>query len=450
MRLIKKIRLFIWLFVGVVKKYSKLIVFSLILGGVSFFFAGYLTPVLQKAFIPRKIGLVGHYTLIDLPATVQKFLSSGLVDITTDGQPLPQIVEDWQVSEDQKSYQFKLKDNLTWVTGEPLKAEEIKFELKDVEVEILDGQRLKFQLQEPFTPFPLLLAKPIFKKGLVGLGPFRLLKVKNNGQLVDTLTLKSDSETIAFKFYPTEEAAKTALKLGEINELRISYSCQLESDWNNYFTLEKQLQTNQFIALFYNLDDANLASKQLRQALTYAIKEKPTDSSRAVGPISPASWAFNPQVKKYDFSSQSAQELLAQFNEEGNGETEENSELNLTISTVPLFLDLAEKIKANWEEVLGLEVEVKMIDNLSDPFQILLVAQEIPPDPDQYSLWHSTQTSNITRIKSPKIDKLLEDGRKLVNTKERKEVYLDFQRFLLEERPAAFLFHPYTCNIKKK
>ena len=84
-------------------------------------------------------------------------------------------------------------------------------------------------------------------------------------------------------------------------------------------------------------------------------------------------------------------------------------------------------------------------------YDAFLVIFDIPPDPDQYTLWHSTQAgSNISRYKNPRIDKLLEDGRLNLDTEARKKIYLDFQRFLLEDAPAAFLFHPTWYTISRK
>jgi len=59
-------------------------------------------------------------------------------------------------------------------------------------------------------------------------------------------------------------------------------------------------------------------------------------------------------------------------------------------------------------------------------------------------LWHSTQVqnSNITGIRSPKLDKLLEDARKTSDTKGRKEQYQLFTTLLLDEAPAVFLYYP--------
>jgi hypothetical protein len=42
----------------------------------------------------------------------------------------------------------------------------------------------------------------------------------------------------------------------------------------------------------------------------------------------------------------------------------------------------------------------------------------------------------------------LEDGRKELNQEKRKIIYQDFQRFLIEDSPAAFIknLHSYTIN----
>ena len=79
----------------------------------------------------------------------------------------------------------------------------------------------------------------------------------------------------------------------------------------------------------------------------------------------------------------------------------------------------------------------------SQNFQALLITQKIPSDPDQYSLWHSTQSeTNISKFSSPRVDKDLEDGRKISDLETRKQKYQDFQKVLLDHAPATFLYFP--------
>ncbi len=90
-------------------------------------------------------------------------------------------------------------------------------------------------------------------------------------------------------------------------------------------------------------------------------------------------------------------------------------------------------------------------DNQND-FDMFLAFWKIPTDPDQYFFWHSTQAGrgNIVNIKNVRIDKLLEDGRKYIEPANRKKEYLDFQKILVDELPAAFLYYPYSYTVTRK
>ena len=168
--------------------------------------------------------------------------------------------------------------------------------------------------------------------------------------------------------------------------------------------------------------------------------DKPAGDGRALGPESPKSWAFNPKVKPYDYSLDTAKSLLENL----------QTDFTLELITTPTYQALAEKIKTSWEQ-LGITVKIKVL-NLPDTnnYDALLVGQQIPQDPDQYLLWHSTQVGNITGYQNAKVDKLLEDGRKEVDPAKRKEIYLDFQRFLVEDTPAAFISYLDSVTIKRK
>ena len=125
------------------------------------------------------------------------------------------------------------------------------------------------------------------------------------------------------------------------------------------------------------------------------------------------------------------------------------SSVRVKLPTPPSsMMSVAEEIKKDWQQ-LGIETEIKLILSSEEEFEALLVTQQIPQDPDQYLLWHSTQTTNLSQYKSPKLDKLLEDGRKTFDQEERKEIYLDFQRFLVEDSPAIFLFHPTVYSLSR-
>ncbi|KKU96857.1 MAG: Extracellular solute-binding protein family 5 [Candidatus Amesbacteria bacterium GW2011_GWB1_48_13] len=146
-------------------------------------------------------------------------------------------------------------------------------------------------------------------------------------------------------------------------------------------------------------------------------------------------------MKKYTYDLPRAQELLSKV---------EKLPDNLVLSTVPTYLPEAEQLKKDWGQ-LGIKVSIQVTPDIPDEFQALLVAQAVPSDPDQYNLWHSTKDdTNLTNLKNPRIDKLLEDGRKIIDLRERLAIYQDFQKFLLDEAPAIFLYYPQSYLISRK
>lgn len=442
----KKFRFFWNLTKAFLRRHYLAFLGSLVLSIILLFFLTKITPFIIERMPEfkktKRIGVVGKFTLEELPQEILALVSLGLTQTLEDGSVLPALAESWQVEKEGKKYIFQLKDNIFWQDGTPVTASDINYEFSGLQKEVIDKKTLCFHLEEPFSPFLHVVSMPVFKKSLLGTGSYRVKKIEKEAEVVRTLVLSGAGEKLIFRFYPTLEAATTGFRLGEIDILQNVLKDPLADKWQDKLVIEEAVKINQFVGLFFNTKDPDLGDKTLRQALAYALrKDYP---HRALTPLSPKSWAFNPEVKTYDFSEEKAKEFYNKAREE------KEKSLTLELATPETFLTEAEEIKKSWEEVLGVQTNIKIINTLPSDFQVLLTALEVPLDPDQYTLWHSIQPGNITRFESPKIDKLLEDGRKIQNPSERKEKYLDFQRFLVEEVPVLFLYHPTIYTIKRK
>src|SRR5690606_16804395 len=149
------------------------------------------------------------------------------------------------------------------------------------------------------------------------------------------------------------------------------------------------------------------------QGLAYAIQDKSFGKPRTISTIPQTNWAHNAQVKTYDYDIERANQFL---------EPDKRSEpMKLTLTTFNELLPVAEKIAQDWLEV-GVQTEISVVNSIPETFDALLATQEVPSDPDQYALWHSTQGGSRLNYQNPKIDKLLEDGRKVVDQDERKTI----------------------------
>jgi len=377
---------------------------------------------------------------------VLNLVGQGLTTINENGEVVGALSEYWESNKEGTIWTFKIKNGLTWHDGTEVNASTINYSFKDVEIEKPDEYTIVFKLQSPFSPFPSAVAKPVFKKGFIGTGEWQINNISLAGEYVESITLVKKGLKKIYYFYPTEDLAKLAFKLGKVDILEDLLDPQEFEKWKNV-TIKSSVNPTRYVAVFFNNDsDPFKGSKEMRQALSYAIDKKKLSENRAISPINPNSWAFNPQVKKYDYDREHALEILNDLGKE----IIENT--NIKLVTTPVLLEIAETIEKDWEAI-GIDTTVQVSSAIPNEFQAFLAIYDIPKDPDQYAIWHSTQIANGTNISkfgNPRIDKLLEDGRLELNTEERKKIYLDFQRFLLEEAPAIFLYHPLSYTIIRK
>lgn len=438
----KTLRRYYWVTQSFLARHSKIIirttgiVLSIVL--IFFLFARYIPTPKHTT----RIGKVGKYSFEAFPSDIQSMLSRGLVTIKLDGSITPELAKSWEIKDDGKTYIFTLDDTIKWHDGSKLTPADITYNFKDVEVETGDNS-ITYRLKEPFSPFLSAVSKPILKKNKLGTSEFRLTKTQVNSGVVQALTLESETERRIYKFYPTETSSLTAYKLGEIDSIeRLSFISEATKT-DTTSIIEDDVNTdNQQSVLFFNNNDVILTSKPARQALAYAIKDKSFGKERSTSPIDKSSWAFNKLVKTYDYDAAKAKTLFSQ-------DIKDASSQKLELKTMLQYLDIAESIAQSWRETLGIQVEVKVVSNITSDYQILLTDFTPPIDPDQYTIWHSTQGTNFTHFSNLKIDKLLEDGRRTSDQKLRKDIYQDFQRFLLEDCPAVFLFKSNSYTLSR-
>jgi peptide/nickel transport system substrate-binding protein len=438
----KTFRRYYWVTQSFLQRHLKIIVqttvivLSLIL--IFFIFAKYIPSPKQTT----RIGRIGKYNSETFPQDIQAMISRGLVSMSEDGKILPDLAESWEIQDGGNAYVFKLRDDIYWHDGTKLTSEDISYNFKDVDVIREDGT-ISYKLKEPFAPFLSAVTKPILKKNKLGTGDYKLVKTQVYTGVLQSMILETDSKRIIYKFYPTETSSLTAYSLGEIDKIEnISTVPESIKKDKTSEIVEVNTKGDQQAVLFFNNNDTVLTSKQARQALAYAIEDKSFGKERAISPIKESSWAFNDLVKTYDFDPDKAKTLLAQ-------DIKDPKNIKLELKTMLQYLDYAESIAESWRKTLGVEVEVKVVSNVTSDYQILLADFTPPLDPDQYSIWHSTQNTNFTHSSNLKIDKLLEDGRRTSDQKLRKEIYQDFQRFLLEDSPAVFLFKSATYTINR-
>ncbi|MDA1079403.1 MAG: ABC transporter substrate-binding protein [bacterium] len=462
-----------WYFTAYIRKHGLMVIASL---AVAIGFFSFVVPIIATRLEKRErfyIGIIGQYSIFSLPEIITDQLSVGLTAVTEDGDVVPVLAQRWAVEQGGKTYRFVLKENLVWSDGNKVLPEEMQFSLKDTTV-ATTAHDLIFQLPAEFSPFPSLVAKPLLKMSEqkvpfsrsrplpVGIGDHYISDYSTRNNQLKELVVDSEQERYIYRFYQTEDDAQIAFKQGKIDLLLDLVKQHEMYDWPTT-TVTKRFDDDRYVAIFFNLQDP-LMSKNTRQALSY-ITSKPTDETRAIGPISKNSWAYLPGGKTYEKDWERGLERLF--------DDPPQLPLLFTLTTTPTFSQRAESVKKEWEEFgtyaeeqcltakaienkdvcpnMRVKVTLK-ISNFPDTndFQLLLIGQESPADPDQYHLWHSDQTTNFTHYKNTRIDNLLEKGRQTFEQAERKQIYQEFQQFILEDPPAIFLEHLLTYDVSRK
>jgi peptide/nickel transport system substrate-binding protein len=382
---------------------------------------------------------------------------------------LPELASSYEISEDGKDWTFHLPSDLKFHDGRPLTADDVVStllqleEFKSLTLVALDKSTIQFRLEKPFAPFLELLdvgiVPPDFPADYAGLtpvgsGPHRVVAVKKSSR-VDEIELAAVNpeyqiKRLVFKFYPTHQELKEAVKLGDV----LAYGGPKILNWSTFNYWEKPL-ADRYYGLFFNLNGLEiLRDRDFRRNLARAL-DKNVLLEQALGgegvvvdsPIEGSSGESD------DISIYEYQEVPS---------VTYNNKLTLTVPATMAHLKAADIIKDYWS-LSGVAIDIRpvppadILEKVIEPkdFEILLYGLEVGRDPDRYVYWHSTQTDypglNFTGYSQARVDKALEDGRRTMDDGKRREDYADFQRVLTADVPVIWLYRPlYTFGVSKK
>lgn len=226
-----------------------------------------------------------------------------------------------------------------------------------------------------------------------------------------------------------------------------------------------QYYGNGYTYLGFNLRDPRFGDKRVRQAFAYAIDQDEIIRGVLLGygvplsaPVSPGHWVYNPNVTRYDYNPGKALELLEQagFRRDASGrQVKDGKPFRFEIITNQgnqQRLRTGEIIQRRLAEI-GVEVRVRPIEwavfikDFIQPakYEATILGWGMPPDPDQYEIWHSSQIDkglNRQAYRNAEVDRLLVEGRSTFDREKRKTAYWKFQEIMAEEQPYVFLYVP--------
>jgi len=450
---------------------------------------------------PKAINPI-YATNRDVDADLSKLIYSSLFYYDKNGYLKNDLADSYVVNPDGKEYTIKIKNNVSFHNNDKLTVDDILFTLSliqnpeyhspygtalaKVEAVKIDDYTIKFTLSEPYAPFLDLLDFGILPKNIwknvnpqsillfefnlkpVGSGPYKfksLIKNKDGDLKEYHLTLndayygqKPFIKNINFIFFVDYPEAVKALNDNQVNGLSyLPYGENSELLAKNSLVIH-ELARPQVVSLFFNKEvNKALGDKNTRIALAQAINKTQLvgdvfggSYKVADSPIPAENFAYNNQLKKYDYNPIAAGGVL------------QSKALSLTLSVIdrPENLAVADKIKNYWAAV-GVKVTIKAVpaEQVSDliksrDFEVLLYGESVGGDPDVYAFWHSSQIGgrglNLAAYSNPSVDKLLAEARVTTDNTERATEYQKFQEILNNDLPVIFLYSPTYTYIQDK
>ena len=470
-----------------------------------------ISPAYGDAIVEGTIGEAS--TLIPVLASDAASLAvagqiyNGLVKYDKDLNIVGDLAESFDIARDGLTIIFHLRKGVKWHDNAPFTARDVLYtyrividpktptayaeDFKQVKsITAPDDYTVRVTYGAPYAPalaswgaaiLPahLLEGQDITKSPLarkpVGTGPYRFKEWVAGQKVVlesnhDYFEGRPWIDRYIYRIIPDTSTMYMELKAGAVDLMNLTpvqfarqtTSTRFTARFNKY-----RYPSSGYVYMGYNLRHPLFTDKRVRQALTAAINKEELIhgvlfgmGQKAVGPIIPGRWAYNPHVKDIAYDPRHAAELLAQA-----GWREKNSDGILVKDGKPFSFTILTN-QGNQQRLLtaqivqqrlrfvGIDVRIRVVEWATflkefvdkGNFQVVMLGWNTSQDPDMYDIWHSSKTNpgelNFIGYKNAEVDRLLVEGRSTFDIEKRKKAYFRIQDILADEQPYTFLYVP--------
>ncbi len=433
---------------------------------------------------------------------------NGLVKYDKDLNIVGDLAESWEIAPDGLSITFHLCKDVRFHDGAPCSVEDVFFTFntildpkvptayKEDYSRVTDFQKINNTTFKVFykeiyapaliswgalsvLPSHLLRFSDITKSPLtrspVGTGPYRFKEWKTQEKIVlvsfpEYFGGRSYIYQFIFRVIPDQATMYLELKAGGLDFMFLTPLQYARATNSKFF--KKNFKKYRYLSsgytyLGYNLKRPMFQDKRVRQALSYAIdKQEIIDGVLfglgriCTGPYKPATFWYNPNVRRYPHDPEKAKKLLEEAgwkDTDGDGILDKDGRpfafTILTNQGNETRKKTGEIIQRHLSK-LGIRVSLRIIEWAAfisqfidkREFDATLLGWNIVPDPNLINVWHSSKTGegelNFIGFQNDEADRMLEMGVRTFDRWERKKYYDRFQEILAEEQPYTFLFLP--------
>ena len=351
---------------------------------------------------------------------INRLLFSSLIHFDSNGLPVGDLAQSWNVSDDGAVYLVNMRTNAVWHDGTPVTSQDVVYTISllqsqsplipssvqelwnTVTVNAISDATLEFSLPAAFAPFMDYLSFQIlpahllgnlginelvdhpFNLAPIGSGPYRFDSLETENGVITGVNLQSYEyyfkgqpfiDEIRFRYYPDEKAALDAYLEGAVDGLSKIANQDLQTVLNQAGLNLYSSRQPRLSIVFLNLRNANapaLQRAEFRKALMAGINRQMMidevyqgQGVLAQGPIMPGNWAYYSEQTTYRYDPDGARQLLAGmgFTLAENGRfISDGALIELTLLTPDdaQHLALAEILRQNWEKI-GIGVSISAL-----------------------------------------------------------------------------------------
>ncbi|MGM0421303.1 MAG: glutathione ABC transporter substrate-binding protein [Bacillota bacterium] len=426
-------------------------------------------------------------------AMVMVHMMETLFEMTPDGEIVPLLAEDYDVSEDGLTYTLYLREGVEFHDGEPFNAEAVKFNLdrliedeavfsflinKITEIEVIDEYTISLSTEEPFAPIlahlshdfiSIISPAAVEKYGDdVGSNPVGTGKFKFEGWSRGESIIMSRNDdywgepayldTVRILVVPEESTRVVMLETGEAHAIMNVPPRDVSRLEDNEELAVKNVPSLRTLYVGLHYQKEPFDDVKVRRAVNYAVDTeaiveqvldgagRPSDA-----PISPAIFGYAEQ-DMYEYDPDLARELLAEAGYPDGFEVD----FYYPVGRYPQDQTIAQAVQSQLADV-GITANMTTMEwatylevinappDESPHDMYLLGWGTVTGDADYglYALLHSDEWapngSNRSFYGNPEVDTLLEEARTETNTEEREELYAEAISLIWDDAPWLFL-----------
>nr|WP_167955411.1 ABC transporter substrate-binding protein [Anaerosporobacter faecicola] len=409
----------------------------------------------------------------------------GLVKPNENGDLVPAVASDYQVSEDGKEYTFSIREGITFHNGDAVTAEDIKYSIERCaglleetdpsvkvesalsnvkEVNILDEKTVQLKLEKGDTeilPYLTCAIVPANYDKLdtqpMGTGPFKFVSY---APLESFIIEKNEAywgeqaylDQVTFKISANTDSAFMELMAGSIDIFPYLTDDQANQLPDTYNIAEGNMNLVQ--ALFLNNAAEPFTDEKVRQAVCYALDRQAILDMVAGGRGTIIDTNMFPAFTKYyntdltgtyDYNVDKAKELLAEAGY-GNGFT-----FTITVpSNYQYHVDTAQ-ILVEQLKAVGITAKIQQVEWngwLEDVYNgrnyeatIIGLDSNLAPR-DSVERFVSTAKNNFINYKNEQFDETFAKAIASTVDEEKVEYYKQLQAYLTQDAASAYIQDP--------